>query len=66
MSKIANSFQEAQQAFLILKQQSNRDRTTFLEEIANQIELLKEELIPMAAKESNLPEGRITGELEGQ
>lgn len=63
MSKIANSFQEAQQAFLILKQQSNRDRTTFLEEIANQIELLKEELIPMAAKESNLPEGRITGEL---
>lgn len=63
MSKIANSFHDAQQAFLQLKQQSSMERTTFLEEIATQIELLTDSLIPTAAKESNLPEGRITGEL---
>ncbi|AEL24929.1 aldehyde dehydrogenase (NADP(+)) [Cyclobacterium marinum] len=63
MINIANSFQEAQQAFLLLKQKSSQERVAFLEEVAKQIELLKETLIPIAAKESNLTEGRITGEL---
>lgn len=63
MTKIANSFQDAQSAFLKLKQQGNQERNNFLEEIARQIEIVKEELIPIASEESNLPEGRITGEL---
>jgi NADP-dependent aldehyde dehydrogenase len=63
MSQIANSFQEAQEAFLILKQQDNQSRAAFLEEIALQIDVIKDQLIPVAAKESHLPEGRITGEL---
>ncbi|WP_339923119.1 aldehyde dehydrogenase (NADP(+)) [uncultured Cyclobacterium sp.] len=63
MSQIANSFQEAQKAFLILKQQGSQKRVAFLKEIASQIELLREDLIPVAARESHLPVGRITGEL---
>ncbi|AKP50517.1 aldehyde dehydrogenase (NADP(+)) [Cyclobacterium amurskyense] len=63
MSQIENSFQEAQEAFLILKQQGSKKRAAFLKEVASQIELLREDLIPLAAKESHLPEGRITGEL---
>lgn len=63
MSQIENSFQEAQEAFLILKQQGSQKRAAFLKEIASQIELLRADLIPVAARESHLPEGRITGEL---
>ncbi len=56
-------FNSAQEAFLFYKNVSGKEKSDFLKKIATGIEEAKSELIPMASKESNLPEGRITGEL---
>lgn len=42
---------------------SSHKRAEFLEQIALELEEHKAQIIPMACQESNLPEGRITGEL---
>ncbi|SHM62164.1 NADP-dependent aldehyde dehydrogenase [Cyclobacterium lianum] len=63
MSQIAINFQDAQKAFLILKTLKKEKISGFLEEMAGQIDAIRDDLIPTAAGESHLPEGRITGEL---
>lgn len=63
MSQIAINFQDAQKAFLILKTLDKDKIAGFLEEMAKQIDAIRDDLIPTAARESHLPEGRITGEL---
>lgn len=62
MPSIDEIMGNAQQSFLTYKHASAASRSAFLEAIAVQIEAIKEQLIPLAASESNLPEGRITGE----
>jgi acyl-CoA reductase-like NAD-dependent aldehyde dehydrogenase len=56
-------FKSAQEAFLHYKNFSGKDKATFLRRIADGLEAEKHSLIPKASEESNLPEGRITGEL---
>jgi NADP-dependent aldehyde dehydrogenase len=56
-------FKKAQEAFLFLKNVSGKEKADFLRKIAEGMEGIKDDLIPMASQESNLPEGRITGEL---
>lgn len=63
MDQLTVNFQEAQEAFLLLKSMDNHQLAGFLEEMARQIDGIREELVPTAARESHLPEGRITGEL---
>ncbi|WP_162416412.1 aldehyde dehydrogenase (NADP(+)) [Cyclobacterium roseum] len=63
MSQIDVNFQDAQQAFLQLKTINKNKLADFLEEMAKQIDGIRDDLIPAAARESHLPEGRITGEL---
>ncbi|MCH7411539.1 aldehyde dehydrogenase (NADP(+)) [Belliella sp. DSM 111904] len=58
-----NIFNTAQHAFLQFKKTSGKIKADFLEKIAYNIEAEKANLIPLASSESNLPEGRITGEL---
>jgi len=56
-------FEKAQEAFLFFKKISGKEKAEFLEKIAEGLENIKSELIPLASQESNLPEGRIAGEL---
>lgn len=56
-------FRSAQEAFLFYKNVTGKEKGTFLRKIADGLESVKADLIPLAARESNLPEGRITGEL---
>jgi acyl-CoA reductase-like NAD-dependent aldehyde dehydrogenase len=56
-------FQSAHEAFLHYKNLSGKEKAAFLRKIANGLEAEKHVLIPTASGESNLPEGRITGEL---
>lgn len=63
MSDLNANFKKAQQAFKAIKSKSVAQKAAFLESMAVEIENIKSELIPTASRESNLPEGRITGEL---
>ncbi|WP_158858950.1 aldehyde dehydrogenase (NADP(+)) [Lunatibacter salilacus] len=63
MSDLNANFKKAQQAFTAIKSKTVAEKAAFLEAMAVQIENIKSELIPTASKESNLPDGRITGEL---
>ena len=63
MSDLNANFKKAQQAFKAVKSKSVAQKAAFLESMAVEIENIKSELIPTASRESNLPEGRITGEL---
>ena len=56
-------FESAQEAFLFYKNVSGKEKADFLGKIAEGLEAVKQELVPLASGESNLPEGRITGEL---
>jgi NADP-dependent aldehyde dehydrogenase len=56
-------FKSAQEAFLHYKNVTGKEKAAFLRKIAAGLELEKQTLIPLASQESNLPEGRITGEL---
>ncbi|PRY89098.1 aldehyde dehydrogenase (NADP(+)) [Mongoliibacter ruber] len=56
-------FQSAQEAFLYYKKITGKEKAAFLKRIADGLEAEKGSLIPLASEESNLPEGRITGEL---
>ena len=55
--------QQSQQAFDEYKLLSGSARASFLEEIAAQIELKREQLVAIANEESNLPLARLNGEL---
>ena len=56
-------FAKAQEAFLFYKNLPGKEKAAFLRKIADGLEAEKATIIPLASKESNLPEGRITGEL---
>lgn len=56
-------FKSAQEAFLHYKNIPGKEKAAFLRKIAEGLEAEKQDLIPLASQESNLPEGRITGEL---
>jgi NADP-dependent aldehyde dehydrogenase len=54
--------QKAQDAFLVFRHTSGKDKANFLRKIAEEIEAIGDELITTASRESNLPEARIIGE----
>ena len=56
-------FNAAQEAFLFYKNLSGKEKAAFLETLAEILEANRAEIVPLAVKESNLPEGRINGEL---
>ncbi|MEN2281778.1 aldehyde dehydrogenase (NADP(+)) [Algoriphagus sp. SE2] len=56
-------FSAAQEAFLSYKNLSNFKKADFLEKIAEILEENRSAIVLMAVRESNLPEGRINGEL---
>jgi acyl-CoA reductase-like NAD-dependent aldehyde dehydrogenase len=56
-------FDSAQEAFLFYKNITPAEKAAFLETIAEILEANRAEIVPLAVKESNLPEGRINGEL---
>jgi len=56
-------FHSAQEAFLHFKNVSGKGKASFLRRIADGLEAEKHLLVPTASEESNLPDGRITGEL---
>jgi NADP-dependent aldehyde dehydrogenase len=56
-------FNSAQEAFLTYKNLSATKKADFLERIAEILESNRGAIVLMACKESNLPEGRINGEL---
>ncbi len=56
-------FSAAQEAFLFYKNLSGQEKGDFLEILADLLEENRSEIVPLASKESNLPEARINGEL---
>ncbi len=56
-------FSAAQEAFLSYKNLSGSKKADFLEKIAEILEENRSAIVLMAVRESNLPEGRINGEL---
>jgi NADP-dependent aldehyde dehydrogenase len=56
-------FQAAQEAFLFYKNLPGKEKGAFLETLAEILESQRAAIVPLAVKESNLPEGRINGEL---
>lgn len=56
-------FSAAQEAFLSYKNISSSKKAEFLEKIAEILEENRSAIVLMAVRESNLPEGRINGEL---
>ncbi len=61
-AEIDDTLQKAQEAFLIYKNTSGRQRADLLRTIATEIENVGQELIATAMEESHLPEGRLVGE----
>ena len=60
---IDSIFQAAQTAFLDYKNLSGKEKGHFLETLAEILESNRAAIVPLAVRESNLPEGRINGEL---
>lgn len=60
---IDSIFQAAQTAFLSYKHLPGKERGAFLDSLADILESQRADIVPLAVKESNLPEGRINGEL---
>ncbi len=56
-------FQVAQEAFLFYKNLSGKEKGAFLDKLSDILESQRAEIVPLAVRESNLPEGRINGEL---
>jgi len=63
MKDIEQVMQNAREAFDSYKNLSPAKRAGFLNEIAAAIEAAREQLVPVAHQESNLPLGRLNGEL---
>lgn len=60
---IDSIFRAAQTAFLAYKNLPGKEKGRFLETLAEILESNRATIVPLAVKESNLPEGRINGEL---
>ncbi len=60
---ISTVMQQAQEAFEQYRKVSGKNRAIFLETIAEEIESLKDALVGIAHQESNLPLGRLQGEI---
>ena len=58
-----NLFTAAHEAFLFYKNLSGKEKAEFLDTLANTLEEYRADIVPLAVQESNLPEGRINGEL---
>ncbi|NVK49924.1 MAG: aldehyde dehydrogenase (NADP(+)) [Cyclobacteriaceae bacterium] len=58
-----NLFNAAQEAFLFYKNVSGQEKAAFLEKLADILESNRDEIVSLAVVESNLPDGRINGEL---
>lgn len=58
-----NLFNAAQEAFLFYKNVSGQEKGAFLEKLADILESNRDEIVSLAVVESNLPDGRINGEL---
>jgi len=56
-------FSAAQEAFLFYKNLPGKEKGDFLDKLAEILESHRAEIVPLAVKESNLPEARIQGEL---
>lgn len=56
-------FNAAQEAFLFYKNISSREKSEFLNTLAETLEANRSEIVSLAVVESNLPDGRINGEL---
>ncbi len=56
-------FNAAQEAFLFYKNLPGKEKGAFLDTLAEILEANRAEIVPLAVKESNLPEGRINNEL---
>lgn len=55
--------ERAAAAFQVFRKVPGRERASLLENIGQELELARPSLIPLAAQESHLPEGRLNGEL---
>jgi acyl-CoA reductase-like NAD-dependent aldehyde dehydrogenase len=56
-------FQSAQEAFLFYKNLPGKEKGAFLDTLADVLEAYRKDIVPLAVQESNLPDGRINGEL---
>lgn len=59
---INSVLEKGKESFFLYKKTSGRDKAKFLLAIANEIEMLGDELLQTAHEETNLPMGRLTGE----
>lgn len=55
--------QRSWQAFLIYRKYSLKQRADFMRGVAGELENIRSEVVPVAMRETNLPEGRLMGEL---
>ena len=58
-----NLFNAAQEAFLFYKNISGQEKSDFLTNLSEILEANRSEIVSLAVVESNLPDGRINGEL---
>lgn len=61
-AEIDQAVQKAEAAFLVYRQKSGVEKAAFLENIADEIMALGDELIERTQQESGLPSGRLQGE----
>lgn len=59
---INSVLEKAKESFFLYKKSSGREKAQFLLAIANEIEMLGDELLQTAHEETNLPIARLTGE----
>lgn len=62
-SEIDAVMQRSWQAFLMYRKYSLKQRADFMRQVAVELENIRGEVVPVAVKETNLPEGRLSGEL---
>ncbi len=60
--EINKAAQKAEEAFMVYRKKSGKEKATFLEKIADEIVALGDELIQRCMVETGLPEGRLSGE----
>jgi NADP-dependent aldehyde dehydrogenase len=61
--EINQTLEEAYRAFLIYRNYSLKQRADFMYAIAGQLERIRTSVVPVAMRETNLPEARMNGEL---
>lgn len=63
-AEIDEALQQSWQAFKIYRQKNLKQRAAFMHSIAEELAVMTSELIPIAARETNLEESRLQGELK--